>query len=61
MRGVVLRPYSHAYGFGCLRTLGKRTDGEISNRKTQRQNQRNATHNDAPANGILVEAHFVFS
>ena len=44
---VVLRPYSHACGFGCLRTLGKSTDMERSNRETERQNQSNAGSNDA--------------
>src|SRR5271167_3869949 len=29
---VVLRPYSHAYGFGCLRSLGKSTDVRRSDR-----------------------------
>src|SRR5712692_2518337 len=38
MRRVVLRPYSHAYGFGCLRTLGESADVERSNRETERQN-----------------------
>src|SRR6185369_15730133 len=54
MRGVVLRPYSHAYGFGWLRTLGKSIDVERSNRESERQNQRNATYYDAPSNDSFV-------
>ena len=38
MRRVVLRADSYAYGFSCLRTLGKRTDVERSDRETERQN-----------------------
>ena len=38
MCSVVLRPYSYAYRFGCLWTLGKSTDVWISHRETERQN-----------------------
>src|SRR5580658_6128101 len=38
MRCIVLRPYGHAYGCRCLRSVGKTSDVRRSNRETERQN-----------------------